>query len=1128
MKKPLKLTCWSCLLLFDLKMKLSIIFVLFSFFVLQANETYGQLTKISLDLTNVTVGQFLDEVENNTEFRFIYKITDVNLKRKITINVKKDVITNILNDVFKNTKTKYRAINKRIYLTELIHSPESKKIIEEAALNPNPQTSITGEVMDKDGQPLPRANILEKGTTNGTQTDFDGKFTLPISDSNATLTISYIGFISQDVALNERREVSVVLLENEDMLDEVVVIGYGSVRKSDLTGSVSSISSEEITQLPTIRIDDALQGRATGLQVTSTGSTPGAKTSIRIRGSNSLNSDNEPLYVIDGFVGGGDLNSINTNDIASIEVLKDASSTAIYGSRGSNGVILITTKRGKKGQVPSVRYDSYVAIQTPINAPVLPTGPQFAALSNEAAEFSNPGVPTYESIFDPNNVDINSLPTTNWFDLLTRNAVFTNHSLSVIGGSEKTSYYFSGNYLSQEGLYNDNELERFQFKVNLDQQINDWLKIGFTSQIGYVTNDFIASGDYGYNPVAEIRDELGNFIENNLLNTTNIDNPLAEQEQRIGESSTITILSTAYAEVGLAKGLKYKFSVGVDYGNSKSGNYNPNTLSEERNNGTARINTSINYSTLLENTISYNTELRDGADRLDVVGGYTWQSFSNESFGAESSDFVTNATGYDNLDGGATRQDIRSERSEAGLTSWLLRANYSLNDEFKFTVSGRADAASQFSVNNKWAFFPSGAIAWIGDKYLKSDSFLNSLKLRTSYGSVGNVGIKRYSSLAIVSQASYILGTGQNLVTGFRQSSLNNPDLKWETTTQFDIGAEFGLFNNRLNIEVDYYTKTTNDLIASTIIPRFSGASSFLLNFGQMKNTGFEVLISSVNIRTDNFSWTTNFNISTNKNEVVEIAGDQDFVLVNGAFAGFGGGGNTAGIVEVGRPLGLFYGYVQDGVWNTQEEIDAFPKASADGKRLGGTRWVDTNDDGVVDADDRTIIGDANPDFFGGLTNSFSYKRFELSAFLQFNVGNDVLNFVRRGRYSLTDSSFLDRWTPSNTDSKIPRSGTLSGNIEFEPNSSWIEDGSFLRLRILSLAYNLPTENFKFFSKARIYFTVSNLFTITDYTGFDPDINGFKNSSTPGPFNAKNVTRGYDTNANPSVRNFTLGLNITL
>ena len=1082
---------------------------------------------LSVDLENTSLEKTFSKIERLTEFKFLYSDGSIDLERNINLEIYENIsLEELLITIARVNKLRFKRINNTIIVDPLKKADRKKGMVIETI-----EKTIEGRVVDENGEGLPGVSVLIKGTTQGTVTDINGNYTLTVPDDATTLVFSYVGYVQEEEVIAGREIINLQLVPDISTLAEVVVIGYGTVRKSDLTGSVASVSSEEITQFPTVRLDEALQGRAAGLQITSTGSEIGGGTTIRIRGSNSLNSDNEPLFVIDGFIGGGDLNSINTSDIESIEVLKDASATAIYGARGSNGVILITTKRGKEGQKTRLTYDSFLSIQSPINRPTLPSGPEYAQIINEAVEFFNPDNPIYDPLLDPNTVDINSLPTTDWWDEMSRNAVLTSHTLSVGGSTETTSYYFSGNYFSQEGLYEDNELERYQFRVNLDQQVTDWLKMGFSSQISRIYIDEIGSSNYLFNPTVPVFDEDGNYALNNLLGAQETDNPVAEQDQVIREQFRTRILGMTYLEAELFKGLKYRLQAGVDMQNTKRGFYSPNVLTEEPNNGPAEITTRDNLSVLIENTLSYTREIGD--DRLDLVAGYTRQTRTFEGFDARAFDFVTNNTGYDNLDGGAVQNRIRSDKEEDGLESWLLRSNYSLDDEFLFTFSARADAASQFAEGNKWAFFPSGALAWKADKYLSSSQILPRAKLRASYGEVGNIGIGRYSSLARVRNRTYILGPNQDQAIGFEQNSLPNPDLKWETTSQFNIGADLGFFDNRLNLTVDYYQKTTNDLIAAVPVPSSSGTNSFLLNLGSMKNTGWEVNISSTNISTPDFKWTTDFNINTNKNEVVEIAAEEGFVLVNGAFAGLGGGDNFAGIIQEGKPIGSFYGHVQDGLWNTQEEIDAFPGNSLDLKQLGGPRWVDIDGDGDVDLDDRQIIGDPNPDFFGGITNTFTYKRFDLSAFLQYNVGGDILNYLPRNGHILrgvpwTDRSYRDRWTFENRDSNIPRSGTVGNAIAYAATTEWIEDGSFLRLRNITLGYNMPVDKIRYISSVRMYFTATNLFTITHYTGFDPDVNSTTGSSNPGPFAPANITRGYDNNRNPAIRNFTLGINVQL
>ncbi len=1112
---------------FDLKMKLSAMFIAIVLFQVNANESYSQGAKITMDLEGATVGEAMEKIEDITDFRFLYSRPEIDLDRKVTLKAQKKSIQYILRSLFRSTGTTF-AIN----ANQIVLRTKSGKKLAIAAEMPPPapdivQRTITGTVTDENGAPLPGASIVEKGTSNGTQTDFDGNFSIDVTDDNAVLVISYIGFATKEIAVNNQSNIGVTLQADTAGLDEVVVIGYGSVKRRDLTGSVASVQAEEIVKVPTARIDDALRGRVAGLQIVSSGGNPGANNTIRIRGSNSLAANNEPLVVIDGFIGGGDINSINTNDIQSVDVLKDASALAIYGARGANGVIVITTKRGRVNQEPQITYSSYVSSEQ--------IADQIDPLSREeyiaVQDIANPG---------RNYGDAN----TDWADLILKNGFTTENTVSVAGGSEKTQYYLSANYFRREGNVVNDLFKRYQVRLNLDTKIGNHIKIGTTTSLSRIESDGagIGTGDVFYDPTIPVRDENGDFFIQDFTNS-NPDNPVSRTSQLIRDNRTNRVLTNLFAEIDLFDGLSFKASAAVDATFFKEIEFTPSTLGSQillNRTGEANLRSDETFNFLTEYTLNYNKTFGDHS--INAVLGYTQQTNEYERLDADGRNFVSDIFTYNDL-GGAQNQPVLDDEgnlqsiidnsivdsagNDWAIESFLARANYTYKNKYLFTFSGRYDGSSRFAANNKRAFFPSGAFSWrVSEEPFMKDSPIKNLKFRASYGSIGNQAIGLFQSLARLGTSNSIGVLGLNrdfgyifdgaVQTGFGPTSIDNPDLTWETTTSLDLGVDFGLFNNALNVTFDYYNKKTTDLLVVVPIADFTGFTSTLRNFGSIRNTGFELVLNSLNVNTENFTWETTLNISRNRNEVLTLANPEGEIPVLQGYNGLGQ--QTFGLLRVGEPIGVFYGLTRDGIWNDQAEIDAAPNelGTNTGAQPGFKRYVDVNEDGFIDDEDRDIIGDPNPDFFGGIDNTFTYKDFDLSVFFQFSVGNDINNY---GANSSLDRRelVLDAWSETNTTSNSPSIRDLQ-NTSFFPDDTWIEDGSFLRLRTLSLGYNLPVETINFVRNARIYATATNLFTITGYSGINPDVSSDGADS--------NLARGFDRNDFPFIRTFTLGINV--
>ncbi|WP_051315761.1 SusC/RagA family TonB-linked outer membrane protein, partial [Arenibacter certesii] len=977
------------------------------------------------------------------------------------------------------------------------------------------QLQVTGTVSDDQGQPLPGASIVEKGTTNGTQTDFDGNFSLDLTGADATLVVSYIGFSTKEIPVTDGANLNITLEESAAGLDEVVVVAYGTVKKSDMTGSVSSIKTEEINATPTARLDDALRGRVSGVQVTPTSSQPGAAASIRIRGTNSISGNSSPLFVIDGLIGAGNSSDINVLDIESVEVLKDASATALYGSRGSAGVILITTKRGSAGKA-KFTYDTFTTFQSPLRFIEVLNASEFADWQNEVQ-----GTMVY-----PNPESLGE--GTDWQkEVYRKDAPMTSHTLSASGGNENSQYFVSANYFNQEGIFRGGSLERYQLRMNGDYKLNKILKVGNSVTLSRSTGVPRSSNiinTAGWFPTLPIFDENGEYTIQTVSAELNPENPLGNAAKNINLDTRTRLLGTVYAELEPIKNLRYKFNFGADLSYDKSENYAPSTLFSQINDrGTATIRNSEYMSVLMEQTLTYNKSVGD--HDLDGLFGYTRQSIYNSGSSVQVKGFTTDYFEYNNIGAGSERSGASSFNNEFGVESYLFRLNYGYKGKYRLTLNGRVDGSSNFAKDSKWGTFPSVAIAWnVGrEEFIKNLTVFDDLKFRISYGRLGNPASGGTSLARLGAGFTYLFGNSGDISKGIGLNRLGNDKLKFETTDQLDLGLDFAFFKNRLQVTLDYYHKETNDLFTDQEILWLSGVPNAIIptNFGTIENQGFELFVNSINIDKNDFRWDTSFNISTNKNKVVSIPHESGELLINR----FGGVINQpSAVIKEGEPIGAFYGYIRNGIWNTQAEIDA---AGVTGRGVfpGGKRFEDISGpngvpDGIIDDNDQTIIGSPHPELFGGMNNTITYKGFDFSMYWSFVLGNDIFNETDSRINTAFDNNvskvFANRWTPENTDSNVP-SVRGAFRSEIVPETGIIEDGSFLRLRNISLGYNFTPKNMSIIQRAKLYVSGTNLLLVDKYSGYDPEINR----------GSENARRGYDQAQDPAVRSFTVGLSLT-
>lgn len=1003
---------------------------------------------------------------------------------------------------------------------------------------------VSGKITTTTGEALADVSIQVKGVAGGTITNDKGEFTITVP-ANATLIISHVGYKVKEVVIKNQSSLSIVLEEDKNELSQVVVIGYGAVKKSDLTGSVVSIKADELKAVPVTSFDQALQGRAAGVQVTQLSGKPGAEPSIRIRGTSSINAGNEPLYVIDGMLvssDGGDMTTgvtlgprigalaaINPSDIESIEILKDASATAIYGSRGANGVVLITTKRGRSG-TGTVTLDSYYGIQEVAHKLNLLNAAEFANFVNDA-KLNAGATPIY---VNPKNLGVG----TDWQDELYRRAPMANYQLSFSGGDEKTKYSISGGYFDQDGIIINSNFKRYSFRTNLDREISKKLTVGNSisyariTSTGVLTNagtivPGVVSAAILFNPVLPVYDSTvkgGYTFENDRGKT--LGNPIADAKEYNSYTTSSRILGNVYARYKVLTGLEFKTSFGIDGFTQKENSFGPNFLKRtQASQGEAAIGTVQGLTWLNENTLTYNKTIKD-KHVFNVLAGFTVQKFHNESLFAYAFDFPDDRTGYHNIAAGLKPQKSSNGESDWSLVSYLGRINYTLSDKYLFTVTGRADGSSKFAEGNKYGFFPSGAFGWRISKenFMKEMDFISDMKFRASYGVIGNQAIPPYQSLALIGpygEGVFNSSNGSEVYTGLEPLSYVNKNLKWESTRQTDIGLDLSLFKSRLNFTVDYYQKKTFDLLLSTPIPTTSGFSTTLLNVGNISNKGWDFDVHSINT-TGELRWNTSLNISLNKNEVTNLNTETDILLLGGS------------LLRKGEPIGTFYGYLFDGIFQSDEEAASSPvllgqeptsSNPAARAKAGDRKYRDINNDGKIDANDRTLLGTAQPDFTWGLNNTLSYKNFELSFFFQGSQGNkmanfnnlDLLNFT--GQNNVLAEAGLNRWTPENPGNKYPRA-LSSGSLDVGVFSSAIvEDASYVRLKNVTLGYYVPSKvlqkiKIKTF---RVFVGATNIWTLTDYSGYDPEANTYGQSTT---------LIGIDAGGYPQAKTFTAGISV--
>ncbi|MBV4358196.1 TonB-dependent receptor [Parasegetibacter sp. MAH-26] len=1037
---------------------------------------------------------------------------------------------------------------------------------------------IKGRVIGPDGRPIEGITVTVKGTQTATRTDKDGNYTIHTNGTNAHLVFSHVSYEAQELALGTNTSLNATLKQKSTQTEEVVVVGYGTVKKRDLTGSVAKVNISDMMKAPVGSFDQALAGRVAGVQVNTMDGQPGNTINILVRGANSVTQSNTPLYVVDGFpIEDMNTNTINPADIESIEVLKDASATAIYGARGANGVIMITTKRGKAG-LPVVRYNGYYGWQQNIKQMQVMKPYDFVAMQLEANPATGgvyvPGnTPTPMQLYLSGGTTLNYYKDTADFidyqsQIFQKSPTYSN-SLSLTGGNDKTKYAVSGNIFDQKGMIITSGFKRYQGRFSLDQTISDKFKMGLNVNYSHLQQDGLPVGGSNFsgslnlmssvwgnrpvNPSPASSAGLGgqNFDITDDTNTDPLVNPVASSDYRfnpfkslkntINTNITNDLISNAYLEYHIIPGLVLRVTGGIDqklietqkfYG---SQTYQGSIYSGTGPNGS--ITNSKFTSLLNENYLTY-TKTFNRDHSITAMVDMSNQKVQTAVNGLSAANVPNESLGIYALGQGTAKTNTTSASSNT-MVSFLGRVNYSYQSKYLLTLSYRADGSSKFAPENHWAYFPSAAVAW----HLSNEKFMNGLKsvisdakLRASYGVTGNNRVSDFAYLSVYNLDPGVSYTINNVPTyGAYPSTIGNQKLKWETTAQSDVGLELGFLRGRIALEIDAYNKETSNLLLNASVPTSSGYAQVYKNIGRVRNQGLEFTLNTINIQSRNFTWTSNFNISFNRNKLLQLAEGQESMGITTPWSS-GIGSVSSYIAKVGQPLGLMYGLIADGVYQYSDfdkatsgnytlknNVTSNGNASRANIQPGDIKYKDLNGDLTINQNDFTVIGHSLPKHIGGFSNNFTYRNFDLNVFFQWSAGNDIQNmnnYMFRGFSSTMNqfASYADRWTPTHTNTNIPRVNGLA--TAFTGYSTYtIEDGSYLRLKTLSLGYNVPAAVLKHvkIKGVRAYTSVQNVITWTKYSGQDPEVSLYNSV----------LTGGFDFSSYPKARTFTLGLDVT-
>lgn len=1085
-------------------MRLAIFLVVFSVLQTLAGTVSSQTTALTLNVKQAKVEEILLQIESQSNYVFLYNKDLIDVEKTASINVKGASVNDVLNLLFEGSNVNYKMVGRQIVL--------SPTFIQQ-------QKSVKGKVSDTSGLPLPGVSVVIKGTTSGTITDSDGNFSISNVKPDAILVFSFVGMKSQEIAIEGKSSFDIKLEEESIGLDEVVAVGYGVQKRSDITGSVTSVPSDRLEKIPVTNLMHAIEGSTAGLNVVQNSSVPGSSGNMQIRGVNSINANTSPFIVLDGVPFFGVTNDVNPNDIESIEILKDASAVAIYGTRGANGVILITTKRGSQQDgKPTITYNGHVGIESFANK-LDPMSPE--AFIQKYADYNTANSLTQTAVL-PNASEVENYnlwkagkyTPTNWLDEVSQSGLLQDHSISISGGTPAVQYFVSGSYLDEKGIIKGYNYERTSLRSNIDAKINDYLKVGTSA---FFTNNNYDGGRVNFleanamSPFSKPRDDNGNYIIYPMNPEQLFANPLLGlTKDRIDRGINLT--GSGYAEVtpGI-KGLKYRLNASYIYNINRTGDYAGRAANDQS--GTAAVSNSITQNWVIENILTYARDF--DKHHFDFTGLYSAQEVNYFKSWSQSKSFINDALSFYNMSAGVT-QSNDTDANKYNLVSQMGRLNYSYDSRYLLTITARRDGYSAFGANtNKFGLFPSVALGWnlANENFMKSISQINQLKLRFSYGKTGNmaIGVNQTASTAATVQYPF----GGVAYTGILYNTLGNGNLNWESTTSSNIGIDYSLFNFRVSGSIEAYKTKTNDILLKRNLPGISGYSNIWANLGKMQNIGIDLTLKTINVKTENFKWTTDMNFSTYRNKILELYGDGKDDIGNQWF--------------IGKSLRVFYDYEKIGIWQTGEDVSkSDPVAKPGDLKFKDQLTVDTNGDGIADAGDgkitatdKVILGRTDPKWIGGITNTFNYKNLSLSVFLQISHGglksNRDLTYADEAWRRNLPSDF-QYWTPEKSSNYWPSLAAYKNYRGY----GFAEDWSYVRLKDVTFSYAIPKSVLAPYhiNSLNVFVSGRNLHTFTNWFGWDPEMNYYSRGSSD---SSGDWTTNY-----PPVKTISFGINLSL
>ncbi|WP_232540936.1 TonB-dependent receptor [Spirosoma endbachense] len=1117
--------------------------------------------RITILIEGQNVKKVLHQIEKQVDARFVFSPELIQSNRKISVRSQAEPLADVLNRVLKPLQLTYEVSGSNIIIKP-DHPAKSAQLDEAQAVLPSvPEVAIrtvSGTVSDPSGETLPGVNVLVKGTQKGTTTDAQGQFKIDMNDTETTLVFSFVGYLKQEVVVGNQSILAVILSTDNKSLAEVVVVGYGTQKRSDVTAAIASVPMGEVKDMPVSNVATALQGKIPGVVIQQSSGAPGSAPTIKVRGFGSISAGTSPLVVVDGnIVGAGVFGLLNSVDIESIDVLKDASSTAIYGSKGSNGVLLVTTKRGKSGRT-LVNFDVYTGFQEVTKKIDLLNSQQYAEFakegSNNAYLDNVPGAKATDpnsvrpasylryryprgDLFDWFNYDdpakVANLPYTDFQDLIYRKAKMSSYQLSVSGGNEKARYLVSGSYMKQDGIILKSGLDRYIFRANVEVNLLPTLKVGLNLNPSYRITQEVTAENQWFNqgiitaalaaiPMAPTYAADGSYSSQLALaapyNLPGVTNPLANITEYSSPYTSGNLLGNVYVDYGFLKNFNYRASANINFSDNRRNTYRTsrmplsNLLPPTTAMGTAYSDQGLSW--LFNQVVGYNKTIKS-VHNIEALVGMEATSTKFQSSSASGSSYANDVVETLNASATGSTTTAWSFKSANASVSYFARANYNYKGKYLANLSVRRDGSSIFGPENRWGTFPAGSLGWriSEESFMKDIRAISETKLRVSYGLSGNNAFSdNYPYVALLRPDNYSFNN--NLINGLAPSSLANSKLGWEKNQQFDAGVDLGLFNNRIYLIVDYYHRITKDLLLSVNVPSLTGFTTAYKNIGKMENKGWEFGINTRNF-TKGFIWNTTLNISFNRNKVLALGPNGDPIRTAS------GSISDLNITQIGAPIGSFYGYKQLGIFQNQADLDANPHDAT--SKPGDVKYADIDGDGKITANDRTILGNNQPDFIYGFTNSFSYKGFDLNIAIQGTQGGKILNLGRRyfdnmegNQNQLTTA--LHRWRSESDpgDGITPRANERTTGNNNAISSRWVEDASYVRIQNVSLGYRLPTTLLSKvkLQQVRVYVSAQNLYTWTKYLNYNPEVSNYESP----------LSAGIDYGAYPLARTLTFGI----